>query len=50
MKGFYIVIGIAIVTAIITTVAFNRGASKGSRNWDHLDPDQEKDDPDKDKP
>ena len=38
MTGFYIVSGIAMATAIITTIAFNYGASKGSHDLDHLDP------------
>ena len=48
MTGFYIVIGLAAVTAIITVLAFNRGASKGSHGWDHLDPDKNQNEHDKD--
>ena len=43
MTGFYIVLGIAAVTAIVTTIAFNYGASKGSHDWDHLDAERDKD-------
>lgn len=35
--GFYIVIGIAVVTAIITTIAFNNGPSKDDHDPNHLD-------------
>ncbi len=48
MKSFYIVLGIAAIMAIITIVAFNRGASKGSHDWNHLDPDRDKNEPDHD--
>ena len=41
MTPFYIVIGVAVFTAIITIIAFNRGASKGSHDWDHLDPEED---------
>lgn len=44
MTGFYIVLGIAIATAIITVIAFNHGASLGRRDWNHLDPEGARED------